>query len=68
MKPCILIKGTDKNIEEFENKIALALEQGYEISGDLITHVVRISINEDEVILLQPMFLADESYNENENF
>ncbi len=67
MKPCILIKGSDKNIEEFENQIAFALEQGYEISGDLISHVVRNN-NDDSIVLLQPMFLADENFNENENF
>lgn len=61
MKPCIIIKGDDTNIEEFENKIALAMEQGYEISGDLITHVINNG-NEDIIILLQPMFLTDESY------
>lgn len=61
MKPCIIIKGDDTNIEEFENKIALAMEQGYEISGDLITHVINDG-NQDIIILLQPMFLTDESY------
>lgn len=61
MKPCIIIKGDDTNIEEFENKIALAMEQGYEISGDLITHVINDG-NQDIIILLQPMFLTDETY------
>ncbi|HIH2762678.1 MAG TPA: hypothetical protein ACYCC7_01465 [Candidatus Azoamicus sp. MARI] len=61
MKPCIIIKGDDTLIEEFENKIALAMEQGYEISGDLITHVINDG-NQDIIILLQPMFLTDESY------
>ncbi len=67
MKPCIIIKGYDVDIEAFENKIALAMEQGYEISGDLITHV----INEDDkdlIILLQPMFLSDENYSEDDDF
>lgn len=67
MKPCIVIKGDDENIEEFENKVALAIEQGYEISGDLITHVVNAG-DKDMIILLQPMFLSDENYNENDNF
>ena len=67
MKPCIIIKGNESDIEEFENKIALAMEQGYEISGDLITHVVSLN-NRDIIILLQPMFLSDENYNENDNF
>lgn len=67
MKPCIIIKGFDYNIEEFENKIALAIEQGYEISGDLITHVTNDG-DRDVVILLQPMFLIDENYNENDDF
>lgn len=67
MKPCIIVKGTDDNIEEFENKIALALEQGYEISGELITHVLNID-DHDVIILLQPMFLPNDSYNDNDNY
>ena len=67
MKPCIIIKGMDENIEDFENKIALAIEQGYEISGDLITHVINDG-EKDVIILLQPMFLSDEVYNEEEEF
>lgn len=67
MKPCIIIKGNHHQLEEFENKIALALEEGYEISGDLITHVINIG-EEDIIILLQPMFLTDEKYEESENF
>lgn len=67
MKPCIIIKGNDYTIEEFENKIALAIEQGYEISGDLITHVINDG-EKDIIILLQPMFLSDENYDENDNF
>lgn len=65
MKPCIIIKGNDNQLEEFENKIALAIEQGYEISGDLITHVINTG-EEDIIILLQPMFLTDEKYDNNE--
>lgn len=61
MKPCIIIRGDERNIEDFENKIALAMEQGYEISGDLITHVINDGI-QDLIIFLQPMFLTDESY------
>lgn len=64
MKPCIIIKGSDNNIEDFENKIALALEQGYELSGELITHVINLN-EEDVIILLQPMFLSNDNYNEN---
>ncbi len=67
MKPCIIIKGNDENIGEFENKIALAMEQGYEISGDLITHVINEG-DKDLIVLLQPMFLSDENYNENDDF
>jgi len=67
MKPCIIVKGNDENVGEFENKIALAMDQGYEISGDLITHVINDG-NRDLIILLQPMFLSDENYNENDDF
>lgn len=67
MKPCIIIKGTDDNIEDFENKIALALEQGYELSGELITHV--LNINEcDVIVLLQPMFLPNDNYNNDDSY
>lgn len=67
MKQCIIIRGTDDNIEDFENKIALALEQGYEISGELISHVININ-DEDFIVLLQPMFLSNDSYNENSTY
>lgn len=67
MKPCIIIKGNHEQIEDFENKIALAIEQGYEISGDLITHVINNG-EEDLIILLQPMFLIDEKYENEENY
>ncbi len=67
MKPCILIKGYDSDIEEFENKMALAMDQGYEVSGDLISHVIDHD-DKDIIVLLQPMFLSDENYNENDNF
>lgn len=67
MKPCIIIRGTDDSIEEFENKIALALEQGYEISGELITHVLNIN-DEDVIVLLQPMFLPHDNYNDGDNY
>lgn len=67
MKPCIVIKGTDNNIEDFENKIALALEQGYEISGELITHVLNID-EQDVIVLLQPMFLPSDNYNDDDSY
>lgn len=67
MKPCILIRGTDDKIYDFENEIALALKEGYEISGDLITHVLTDANGNNFVVLLQPMFLSDESYSEGDN-
>jgi len=62
MKEYILIKGLSDNTEEFENQIALSQEQGYELSGDLITHVISNKDNTDVVILLQPMYLSDNTY------
>ncbi len=67
MKPYIIIKGDSNNIEEFEEKISLAVEEGYEISGDLITHVINFE-DKDLIILLQPMFLSDENYNNGNTF
>lgn len=68
MKQCIIIKGFDDNIEEFENQLTVAFEQGYELSGDLITHVLIKQNDISVVILLQPMSLTDDGYSNTDNF
>jgi hypothetical protein len=64
MKPFIIIKGSDQNLEDFEDNIADAIEQGYEVSSDLITHTTN-----NKLTLLQPMVLesTDDEEGEEEN-
>lgn len=59
MKPYLLIKGSDNNIEEFESKVSEALEQGYELSHDLVTQVINNN-GENELIMLQAMILDED--------
>ena len=58
MKPYILIKGSDKNIEEFESKVSEALEQGYELSNDLVTQVIS-NDGQNELLMLQALILEE---------
>ena len=55
MKPYILVRGSDKNIDQFEEKVSQSLEEGYEIFGDLITKTTN-----DELFFFQPMVLEEE--------
>ena len=41
MKPYILLSGSDDNITAFEDKVSTALEQGYELSGDLVIQPIQ---------------------------
>jgi hypothetical protein len=66
MKPYILIQGTSTNITDFEDKIASALEEGYEFSCDLITKVIDSA--KKELVLLQPMILEEELEFDSEEF
>ena len=59
MKPYILIKGTEQEIEEFETNVSQALEQGYELTSDLITKVVTQKNGETNIIFIQPMILEE---------
>lgn len=63
MRPYVLVKGTDADIESFEEKVAEALSQGFEFSSDLITQVVPSPTAGNTVLLFQPM-VFDEDLNE----
>jgi len=65
MKPYMLITGTVAGIAEFEQKVSSAIESGYELAGDLI---VRSDSGADSTILLQPLILEDETYDEGLDF
>lgn len=60
MKPYMVIEGTNQAMETFEQKVAAALEKGYYLAGELVTH----SSSPNEVKLFQPMALSDEEDDE----
>jgi len=58
MAPYKLIKGNDKNIAAFEEQIANAMLDGYELANDLVV-LPKSGSNGDEVLLFQAM-ICDE--------
>jgi len=56
MKPYMLIEGTSKAIEQFEKKVADAMEMGYSLGGELVAHTVESG----EARFFQTMVLEDE--------
>jgi len=66
MKPYLLISGSSRNIEDFEQKVATALEAGYELCGELVTHP-RATGGDPELLLLQPVMLEMELEDEEED-
>lgn len=66
MKPYILIQGSSSSINEFEDKISSALEEGYEFNGELVTKVLDAA--KKELIFLQPMIFEEELEFESEEF
>lgn len=65
MKPYMLIEGTNQAIEAFEQKVATALEAGYSLAGELVTH----SASPSEVKFFQSVILLeDEEEEEDEDY
>ena len=59
MKPYILLSGSDDNVIEFEDKVSTALEQGYELSGDLVTQSVQVAPEKVKTLLFQAMIFEE---------
>lgn len=59
MSPYKLIKGSDKNLAAFEEQIANAMLDGYDLANDLVVHPRTNANGETEVLLFQAM-LCDE--------
>lgn len=59
MKPFKLIQGTNNNITAFEDKIAEAITDGYELSGELIVKIIENNNNPDKVLFFQPMVMEE---------
>lgn len=56
MKPYIIVEGSSQSVEQFEKKVATALEQGYSLAGELVAK----SDPSAGFKFYQPMMLADE--------
>lgn len=59
MKPFKLIQGTNNNITAFEDEIAEAITNGYELSGELIVKIIENNNNPDKVLFFQPMVMEE---------
>ena len=59
MAPYKLIKGSDKNLAAFEEQIANALLDGYDLANDLVVHPKTNAAGETEVLLFQAMLCAE---------
>lgn len=59
MKPFKLIQGTNNNITAFEDEIAEAITNGYELSGELIVKIIENNNNSDKVLFFQPMVIEE---------
>lgn len=60
MSPYKLIKGSDKNITAFEEQIAKALQEGYDLANDLVVQLITNANGETESVLFQSM-ICDEA-------
>lgn len=64
MKPYMLIEGSSQTIEGFEQKVTAALEMGYSLAGDLITHAVSPS----EIKFFQAVILEEDEDDSEEEY
>lgn len=59
MSPYKLIKGSDKNLAAFEEQIANAMLDGYDLANDLVVQPKTNAAGETEVLLFQAMLCED---------
>lgn len=59
MSPYKLIKGSDRNIAAFEEQIANAMLDGYDLANDLVAQPRNSATGEPEVLLFQAMICEE---------
>lgn len=59
MKPFKLIQGTNNNITKFEDEIAEAITNGYELSGELIVKIIESNNNPAQALFFQSMVMEE---------
>ncbi len=64
MKAYMLIEGSNKAIDAFEAKVAEALDLGYSLAGDLISH----SVSPGDVRFYQAVILGEDEDELDEDF
>jgi hypothetical protein len=55
MSPYKLIKGSDKNLAAFEEQVANAMLDGYDLANDLVVQLKTTPSGETEAVLFQAM-------------
>ena len=59
MKPFKLILGNSNNVTKFEDEVARAMENGYELSGEMIIKVIENQNKPLEILFFQPMTIEE---------
>jgi len=59
MKPYMIVEGNSQSIEQFEKKVASALELGYSLAGELVAQS-----HSNEMKFYQPLILSEDEEEE----
>ncbi len=68
MKPFKLILGNSNNVTKFEDEVARAMENGYELSGEMIIKVIENQNKPLEILFFQPMTIEEHLDFEDDDF
>lgn len=68
MKPFKLILGNSNNVTKFEDEIARAMENGYELSGEMIIKIIENQNKPLEILFFQPMTIEEHLDFEDDDF
>lgn len=68
MKPFKLILGNSNNVTKFEDEIARAMENGYELSGEMIIKIIENQNKPLEILFFQPMTIEEQLDFEDDDF
>lgn len=68
MKPFKLILGNSNNVTKFEDEVARAMENGYELSGEMIIKVIENQNKSLEILFFQPMTIEEHLDFEDDDF
>lgn len=67
LKPYMIIEGSSAGIDTFEKKVADALELGYCLAGELVTHPTSNEIKFYQTVMISDLDDEDEDEYEDED-